>query len=198
VAVFAPGDGAVFVEGARQRAVCGCGDPGGPGLASCNGPVPNGSFIDTDKVGRHTFTVTGVDKGGRTTTRTVHYRVLSRGTLKTTGRVRAFRRNGKVFIDTGVVARCPGLGPDCVGFAHPHAANRAPRLKRGGVESAAGRPVVRVAGGKSVRLVFEVTSKRRVAALERGRTIRLWVHARLSRGTSRYVDMRRLADVKLR
>jgi hypothetical protein len=58
-------------------------------------------------------------------------------------------------------------------------------------------PPVRVAGGKSVRLVFEVTSKRRTAALERGRTIRLWIHARLSRGTSRFAEKRRLADVKL-
>jgi hypothetical protein len=49
----------------------------GPGIASCVGTVPNGSPIDTSTPGVHTFTVTATSKDGQTTTRTIHYRVVS-------------------------------------------------------------------------------------------------------------------------
>jgi hypothetical protein len=38
--------------------------------------VPNGSNIDTSTVGTHSFTVTGTDKAGNVTTKTVHYTVV--------------------------------------------------------------------------------------------------------------------------
>ena len=47
----------------------------GSGLASCVGTVPKGSLIDTSSAGQHSFTVTGTDKAGNVTVKTVHYNV---------------------------------------------------------------------------------------------------------------------------
>ena len=50
--------------------------PGGSGLASCVGTVPNGNSIDTGSVGAKTFTVNAVDNAGNLASLTHHYRVV--------------------------------------------------------------------------------------------------------------------------
>jgi hypothetical protein len=47
----------------------------GPGLASCSGPAPNGTKLDTSAPGKHTFTVTATSLDGQATTTTVSYTV---------------------------------------------------------------------------------------------------------------------------
>jgi hypothetical protein len=48
------------------------------GLDTCVGTVANGSPIDTSSTGMHSFTVTGTDKAGNVTVKTVHYTVVYR------------------------------------------------------------------------------------------------------------------------
>ena len=50
-------------------------EPGGSGLASCAGPVPSGSPIDTAAVGSKTFSVQASDTAGNTASRSVSYTV---------------------------------------------------------------------------------------------------------------------------
>jgi hypothetical protein len=53
-----------------------CWSPGNAHIVSCDGPVPNGDLLDTSSLGPHTFEVTGTDANGKTTTRSVAYRVI--------------------------------------------------------------------------------------------------------------------------
>jgi hypothetical protein len=48
---------------------------GGVGVATCNGPVPNGSNIVTSPVGTYTFTVNTADKLGNATSQSTSYNV---------------------------------------------------------------------------------------------------------------------------
>jgi hypothetical protein len=48
---------------------------GGVGVATCNGPVPNGSNIVTTPVGTYTFTVNTADKLGNATSQSTSYNV---------------------------------------------------------------------------------------------------------------------------
>jgi hypothetical protein len=52
-----------------------CADTGS-GLASCTGPAPSGSPIDTTSVGAHTFTINAADNAGNTATKSVGYTVI--------------------------------------------------------------------------------------------------------------------------
>jgi hypothetical protein len=63
--------------GAAVAADFGCSDLD---LASCVGPVANGSNIDTSTLGSHAFAVTGTDNSGNHTTVTVHYTVYAAST----------------------------------------------------------------------------------------------------------------------
>ena len=64
VTIVSPREGSVLLEGEGMMADYFCTDePGGSGLISCEGPVPDGAVIDTP-LGSHTFTVTASDVEG--------------------------------------------------------------------------------------------------------------------------------------
>jgi hypothetical protein len=74
ITINAPGDAASYLLGQVVAADYGCGD-GGSGVASCTGPVPTGSDIDTASVGAKTFVVEARDAVGNTSQRSVAYQV---------------------------------------------------------------------------------------------------------------------------
>ncbi len=77
IEVTAPLDGASYALGARVRAQYRCVDePGGSGVATCEGDVLPGARLDTSTTGSHRFTVTARDGVGNVATRTVAYRVV--------------------------------------------------------------------------------------------------------------------------
>lgn len=77
VTIATPGDGASYTQYQFVAADYSCQDePGGSGLASCSGPVLDGSPIDTATVGNHSFTVTGTDNAGNPGTVTHTYTVV--------------------------------------------------------------------------------------------------------------------------
>jgi virginiamycin B lyase len=64
VTIVSPPEGSVLLEGEGMIADYFCTDePGGSGLSSCEGPVPDGAVIGTP-LGSHTFTVTASDVEG--------------------------------------------------------------------------------------------------------------------------------------
>ena len=74
-----PADGAVYDRGEVVLADYSCDDePGGSGLASCEGDVADGEAIDTATAGVKTFTVTAADNDGNTQSVTHSYRVADR------------------------------------------------------------------------------------------------------------------------
>jgi hypothetical protein len=75
--IVTPPNGATYTQAQVVNASYSCTEgAGGPGLASCTGPVPNGSPIDTSTLGPHTFTVTATSKDGLTGTATTNYTVV--------------------------------------------------------------------------------------------------------------------------
>lgn len=69
VAITTPADGALYTKNQMVAADYACDDePGGSGLASCDGPVAVGDPIDTASVGGHLFAVTGTDVAGNAAT----------------------------------------------------------------------------------------------------------------------------------
>jgi hypothetical protein len=192
VEVASPSDGAVFVQGAPVNAAYTCTDRGGPGIAACTGPVPNGASIDTDDIGPHAFSVTATDRVGSEVTRTSIYRVLSPGKITLTGPVRTFHRNGRLWVDTGYVAACPEKGPDCVGIitAHRTGPASAPLSKR-----RFGHTLLRVGGGKAQKLIYRL-ARTRTALLERRGNVKLTFDARLRRGTNRLATAHRTAVLR--
>ena len=77
VNITKPVDGAVYKLGKVLAAKYKCTD-NQSGIDTCVGTVANGSPIDTSTAGTHSFTVTGTDKAGNVTTKTVHYTVFYR------------------------------------------------------------------------------------------------------------------------
>ena len=76
VSVTTPTQGALYVQSQLVAARYSCSDaPGGSGLASCVGTLPDGALIDTS-VGSHTFSVTATDYTGNSTTQNVSYDVV--------------------------------------------------------------------------------------------------------------------------
>ena len=74
--VSSPVGGARYTRGELVRARYSCLEgAGGPGIASCTGPVANGRPIDTSTVGHHSFTVTATSQDGQTSTSTASYTV---------------------------------------------------------------------------------------------------------------------------
>jgi hypothetical protein len=87
ITIDAPVDGATLSVGDVVLADYACADEvGGSGLATCDGPVPSGSPIDTS-LGTHTFTVTASDAAGNAASASASYAVLGdlRGRLDPAG-----------------------------------------------------------------------------------------------------------------
>jgi hypothetical protein len=76
VSLVRPSTGDVYPVGSTVMASYSCSDSGGSDLTSCSGTVVNGSAIDTATTGPKSFTVTGRDGAGNTTTATVSYTVV--------------------------------------------------------------------------------------------------------------------------
>jgi hypothetical protein len=78
VALHTPEEGASYAVGQEVLADYTCSDePGGSGLASCVGEVPDGAAVDTTTPGGKSFTVTATDAAGNTSSTTVAYEVTS-------------------------------------------------------------------------------------------------------------------------
>jgi hypothetical protein len=76
IALTSPSDGAVYTLGERVTAGYSCTDqPGGSGVATCEGTVPNGAPVDTSTFGTHTFAVHATDGAGNAAEKTVTYSV---------------------------------------------------------------------------------------------------------------------------
>ncbi len=61
--LVSPADGAVYTRGQAVVADFSCTDePGGSGLGSCSGTVPDGALVPTSGYGNHAFTVTATDR----------------------------------------------------------------------------------------------------------------------------------------
>jgi hypothetical protein len=75
--------------------------PGASGVASCGGPVANGSPIDTSTTGAHTFTVTATSNDGQATSASTSYTVRA----ASAPRITALR------IDPAAFRAAPGSGP---------------------------------------------------------------------------------------
>jgi len=76
IAISTPQAGASYQKGQNVTAIFQCQDqPGGSGVASCTGTVPNGAFINTSTTGFKSFTVNATDGAGNHSTKTVSYRV---------------------------------------------------------------------------------------------------------------------------
>jgi hypothetical protein len=76
ITVTTPADGAVYAPGQRVLAAYACADqPGGSGVATCQGTVANGAQVDTSGFGSHSFVVNATDVAGNASSRTVTYTV---------------------------------------------------------------------------------------------------------------------------
>jgi hypothetical protein len=79
VTIDTPADGATYGLGENVTAHYSCSDePDGSGLASCNGPVPDGAPLYTSHVGTYTFTVSAADHAGNTANARATYQVVDR------------------------------------------------------------------------------------------------------------------------
>ena len=106
VRISSPASGARYSHGQVVRAGYACQDgAGGPGIASCTGPVPSGRPIDTTTVGRHTFTVTATSKDGQTATSSITYTVQAPNNQFTVSHIKT-HRNGTITFNVKI----PGPG----------------------------------------------------------------------------------------
>jgi hypothetical protein len=77
ITVTSPSDGAVYTLGESVLADYSCADePGGSGLASCQGGVPQGAALDTGSIGQKTFEVSASDNAGNRASKSVSYSVV--------------------------------------------------------------------------------------------------------------------------
>ncbi len=76
VDIAKPAEGATYFVGQNVPAAYTCADSDGT-VASCQGPVPNGSNIDTATPGTKAFKVTATDNEAATASMTVSYRVVT-------------------------------------------------------------------------------------------------------------------------
>jgi len=77
VTITTPANGAVYGQGQVVDAAYGCTDVASYGLATCAGPVPSGTPVDTATTGEHTFTVTATDTRGDPALQQVSYYVTA-------------------------------------------------------------------------------------------------------------------------
>ena len=74
--VASANDGATYALGEDASADYACSDePGGSGIATCDGDVADGAALDTSSAGSRSYDVTAVDVAGNTTTATITYQV---------------------------------------------------------------------------------------------------------------------------
>jgi hypothetical protein len=77
ITVGSPAEGGVYKLGETVLADYSCADePGGSGVASCDGSVAVGAALDTSEVGPKTFEVRTADNAGNSASRTVTYSVV--------------------------------------------------------------------------------------------------------------------------
>lgn len=76
IELIAPTEGATYVQGQAVNAVYFCTPPEGTTVATCAGPVANGSPLDTAALGSHTFKVFAEDTDGSTEAESVNYTVV--------------------------------------------------------------------------------------------------------------------------
>ena len=104
--ISSPATGARYTLGEVVRAAYACQDgTGGPGIASCAGPVASGQPINTTTLGAHTFTVTATSKDGQTATSTITYTVGLPNNRFTVSHVKT-HRNGSITFNVKI----PGPG----------------------------------------------------------------------------------------
>ena len=78
ITLTTPSSGAPYSLGQVVNAAYSCQDePGGSGLATCAGPVPSGSAIDTGTAGTKSFAVNATDVAGNPSSASVGYEVLA-------------------------------------------------------------------------------------------------------------------------
>ncbi|GAA3537338.1 hypothetical protein [Nocardioides daeguensis] len=76
VTISAPLDGARVVQHSDVALTYTCADAVS-GIASCSGPAPSGTAVDTSQPGTHHVEVTATDRAGRTSTTTATYEVVT-------------------------------------------------------------------------------------------------------------------------
>jgi hypothetical protein len=73
-----PTDGATYELASSLTIDYSCSDPGGSGVAYCQGDLPSGAPLDTSQAGTHRFNVTAVDNAGHVTQTNVTYTIIDR------------------------------------------------------------------------------------------------------------------------
>jgi hypothetical protein len=103
--ITSPANGARYTQGQVVRAGYSCREgTGGPGIASCAGPVASGQPINTTTVGRHSFTVPATSKDGQTSSTTASYTVISANNHFTLSHIK-IQRDGTVTFQVKVPGR---------------------------------------------------------------------------------------------
>jgi hypothetical protein len=78
VTITSPVNDGTITQGQVVDASYTCADgSGGPGIASCSGPVASGSALNTQTLGEHSFTVTALSSDGYSATATATYDVVA-------------------------------------------------------------------------------------------------------------------------
>ena len=94
--VDAPVANATYLLNEAVAAAFACADT--VGVASCVGPVPSGSAIDTTTRGPHTFTVTGIDTSGNATPAVIRYTVVGPPVITVTSPVLPIYERGSTLV----------------------------------------------------------------------------------------------------
>jgi hypothetical protein len=81
IAIVSPTNGTTYTQGQSVATNYSCTPPIGTSVSSCEGPVANGSSLDTTTLGPHTFTVEAEDADGATATKSFNYTVDARPSI---------------------------------------------------------------------------------------------------------------------
>ena len=76
ISVTFPENGELVTQGSSISAAYSCTDAGS-GVASCEGSVLSGAFLETATLGKHALTVSATDNVGNASTKTVNYTVIA-------------------------------------------------------------------------------------------------------------------------
>jgi hypothetical protein len=165
ISITTPANGATYTQGQVVDASYSCSDPDGAGdVASCSGPVPSGTPIDTSTTGSHSFTVKTADRVGNSASQTVSYTVGAKpspGTPKprvsTSGPVSTKALGATVLVDPGIKVSCPTGGSPCTAdetasVQVPATVARAKKTRRVVI----GRAHFTISAGKSKELTFKL------------------------------------------